>query len=87
MRGTVEEYKEKLDGVLLERDKAVLKEEQLGQLISNLNSRHREEMESLKGSFEKIINSQNEKMRVLEESRGDFESNFEQRELSLKNQL
>ena len=65
MRSMVEENKERLDSALLERDKSILKEQQLEKFIENMTSKNRDEMEMLKGTFEKIINSQNEKIKIL----------------------
>ena len=76
-----------MDGALLERDKSILKEQQLEKFIENMTSKNRDEMEMLKGTFEKIINSQNEKIKILEENREDYESNYYQNECSLKHQI
>ena len=76
-----------MDGALLERDKSILKEQQLEKFIENMTSKNRDEMETLKGTFEKIINSQNEKIKILEENREDYESNYYQNECSLKHQI
>ena len=51
MNETLESNKEKLDSALLERDKALLKEKQLEKLIENINSKNRDEMETLKNTF------------------------------------
>ena len=69
MKVMVEESKEKLDCALLERDKSILKEQQLEKFIENMSCKNREEMDTLRNTFEKIINSQNEKIKILEETK------------------
>ena len=53
---------------MLERDKAVLKEQQLTKLIDNQAAKHKDEVKSLSESYEKIMRSLNEKISSLEES-------------------
>lgn len=50
----------------------MLKVEQLEKLIENINSKNRDEMINLKTTFEKIINSQSDKLKVLEEEREEI---------------
>lgn len=74
-----------MDRIILEKDKALLKVEQMEKENQMLRNRHLEEAAQLKGSFEKIINNLNEKIRALEESKEDIVSDLHQREVSLKN--
>ncbi len=40
MRNILNDYKEKLDGIILEKDKLAMKNEQLEQLSDNLGNAH-----------------------------------------------
>lgn len=44
----LDKNKEKLDSILLQKDKSMLKVEQLEKIIENMNARHRDQMVKLR---------------------------------------
>lgn len=51
----LDKSKEKLDSIILERDKALLKLERLEKIIEDMNNKHREDQVKLRQSYEKML--------------------------------
>lgn len=65
----IDQSKEKLETVLLQRDKALLKVEQLDKILENMSDRHREQLSKQRENYEKMLNELQEKARVMGEEK------------------
>lgn len=65
----LDQSKEKLDGLLLERDKALLKVERLEKALEESALRQREENAKVRENYEKMLGELHERLRIAQEER------------------
>lgn len=63
----LKEAKEKMDEAILQKDKALIKEEQYNMSLENLKARHREEVANMKEQYEKVIEGIKTKSKIQQD--------------------
>ena len=79
-------HRHEVEAALLERDKALLRQQQLEKQIESQGGRSRDDLQSLKESYEKIIKAQGDRVQEIEDSLEQSELDRQSLEAGMKSQ-